>query len=269
MSVFFAVDGDCSAGSGQETPLRSVNFGMEPDPSMAHWGPCPRRHGILHYVTSGMGYFDGQPVSAGQGFYIAPGVIHEYHSSADEPWRYYWVMFDGGEETVGRIIQPDRNGIFGFGFTDELIGIYDRLKRYLPVLNRYEAMSALNAILGLHARGVRGEAGGGAGNPVIRSAKSFIEANLASGCTVTGIADALHICDRYLYNLFMKHLGVPPKRYIDERRMCAARGLLSGTDIPVGLVASAVGFPDPAQFSRFFARHEGISPTGYRDKMKG
>ena len=95
MSVFFAVDGDCSAGSGQETPLRAVNFGMEPDPSMAHWGPCPRRHGILHYVTSGMGYFDGQPVSAGQGFYIAPGVIHEYHSSADEPWRYYWVMFDG------------------------------------------------------------------------------------------------------------------------------------------------------------------------------
>lgn len=263
MSIYFAVNTDSSA------PIRIVNFGIEPNSEMAHWGPCRRRSQILHYVSKGRGYFNGMPVSANQGFYISPEGVYEYHSSEEEPWQYFWLMFDGteAEKLVLSVIHPDDNGVFNFGFADKLAKLYDGMKPLIAMLNHYEALSAFYTIIGMHQResnlkGVNGE------NPLVRSAKSYIETNYASGCTVADTARAMHLSDRYLYNLFVKHTGTTPKQYINNCRITAARALLSSSDLAIGKVAEAVGFKDQSQFSRFFVFHEKISPSDYRKNSR-
>jgi two-component system response regulator YesN len=47
-------------------------------------------------------------------------------------------------------------------------------------------------------------------------------------------------------------------------RMERAAELLTSTDLPVREVAARVGYRQPAQFAKAFARRHGVAPTEYR-----
>lgn len=58
--------------------------------------------------------------------------------------------------------------------------------------------------------------------------------------------------------------GTSPTAMLDARALLEARRLLLYSGLSVGQIADAVGFEDPAYFSRFFAQHVGVSPRGFR-----
>jgi AraC family transcriptional regulator of adaptative response / methylphosphotriester-DNA alkyltransferase methyltransferase len=51
-------------------------------------------------------------------------------------------------------------------------------------------------------------------------------------------------------------------------RMARAAELLRGGGIPVGVVARAVGYRQPAQFSKAFRRHHGCPPSVVRSEAR-
>jgi len=55
-----------------------------------------------------------------------------------------------------------------------------------------------------------------------------------------------------------------PAAMLDERALLEARRLLLYSTLSVAEVGYAIGFEDPAYFSRFFARHTGRSPRDWR-----
>lgn len=58
--------------------------------------------------------------------------------------------------------------------------------------------------------------------------------------------------------------GTSPAAMIDERALLEARRLLLYSNLSVAEIAYAVGFGDPAYFSRFFTRHAGRPPRAWR-----
>jgi len=64
--------------------------------------------------------------------------------------------------------------------------------------------------------------------------------------------------------VFKQETGLTPRRWLEERRMEAARQYLSGTSKSVSEIATAVGYTDPFYFSRVFRRHFGQPPLRYR-----
>ncbi len=60
--------------------------------------------------------------------------------------------------------------------------------------------------------------------------------------------------------------GSSPAAMLDARALLEARRLLLYSNLSVGEVADAVGFEDPAYFSRFFARHVGTPPRAFRER---
>ena len=61
--------------------------------------------------------------------------------------------------------------------------------------------------------------------------------------------------------------GEPASRLIGARVMREARRHLVYTSLPVTTIAYALGFADPAHFSRVFSRTEGLSPRAFREHM--
>ncbi|BBD03442.1 MULTISPECIES: helix-turn-helix domain-containing protein [Sphingobium] len=63
--------------------------------------------------------------------------------------------------------------------------------------------------------------------------------------------------------------GSSPAQMLDDRALLEARRLLLYSQLSVTEIAYAVGFEDPAYFSRFFTRHVGQPPRAYRAAREG
>jgi len=86
--------------------------------------------------------------------------------------------------------------------------------------------------------------------------------------TVASLAGRLHLHRSALFRLFRRHLGYGPDAFLTRYRLDRARELLGRPDRRIGEVAYAVGFRDPATFSRAVRRHLGLTPSEVRRAMR-
>lgn len=86
--------------------------------------------------------------------------------------------------------------------------------------------------------------------------------------SVSAYADALGYSRRTLVRAVRAATGETPKGFIDKRVVLEAKRLLAHTDLPIGRVGVAVGFPDAANFSKFFQLHAGATPVAFRAEMR-
>ncbi|MCS7458947.1 AraC family transcriptional regulator [Paenibacillus doosanensis] len=92
----------------------------------------------------------------------------------------------------------------------------------------------------------------------------YIEARLAQDLTVEQLSQHAHFHPNYFIRMFKRYMGLPPMRYIHERRMENAQQLLASTELQIGEVAQRSGFGDGSYFSAAFKKSTGLSPTDYR-----
>ena len=251
----------------EDEELHISAFGVEWIGENARWGPCRRQKGIIHYVLSGKGYFNGQLVCENQGFYIAPSSFSEYYPDKEDPWNYFWI--DASSEFAQRYIQPvanpDENGIFDYGFKGKLLTIIDKIMSVNQPMGTIESLAFAFSILKLHTP----SADVSRSRQYVLQAKNFIENSLNKQITVYDVADAISIHDRYLYTLFVRYEGISPKEYILKRKIEMAQDLLGNTGLSIMEVSVASGFPDVYSFSRMFKSKTGISPTKFRKTISG
>jgi len=62
--------------------------------------------------------------------------------------------------------------------------------------------------------------------------------------------------------------GRSAKQLIDDRVALEAKRLLAHTDEAVAEIGRVLGFPEPTNFGRFFAREVGVSPGHFRAKIR-
>lgn len=68
---------------------------------------------------------------------------------------------------------------------------------------------------------------------------------------------------------FTRAMGVPPWQYALEAKMETASRLLRDTSLSVQAIAFAVGYSDPPQFRRIFAKWSGqLTPSEYRARIR-
>ncbi|MFE0754370.1 helix-turn-helix domain-containing protein [Inquilinus sp. NPDC058860] len=81
---------------------------------------------------------------------------------------------------------------------------------------------------------------------------------------VEDYARALAVSPKRLWAACRRVAGAPPARLIQDRLLLEAKRLLLYTNVSVAEAAYALGFNDPAYFSRLFAKETGRSPRAFR-----
>lgn len=102
---------------------------------------------------------------------------------------------------------------------------------------------------------------------LIRMFNFLIEGHFKTKHTVAEYAEMLHKSPKTLSNIFSKTGFKTPLQYIHDRKMLEARRLLQHSDQSIKGVAFEIGFEDIQTFSRFFKKHEGVSPSEYRNSL--
>ncbi len=83
--------------------------------------------------------------------------------------------------------------------------------------------------------------------------------------SVTQIAKRFHYNPDYLNRLFQKEFGQSLKSFMDTVRMGQIKTMLLNTTDPLQVVAQKCDFEDYKYFLKFFKRHQGISPSAFRN----
>jgi AraC-like DNA-binding protein len=101
-------------------------------------------------------------------------------------------------------------------------------------------------------------------NALVRDALDIIDRRYAEYIGPAEIARELGRHPAYLTNLVREATGKSLGTWLIERRLGAARVLLSKTDDSVGDIAAAVGYVDVSHFARYFTRRYGTPPARWR-----
>ncbi|MEI9936604.1 MAG: AraC family transcriptional regulator [Pseudomonadota bacterium] len=168
------------------------------------------------------------------------------------------------------------------GLRTNAVGIQDPVMRGLAmaVLPAFQDPGAgtalfLDAIaLALHAHvmftygGVLGERSSvraGLAPWQLRRAHEFIEANLARDPSIADLARECRLSASHFARAFRQATGMPPHRWLTQRRVERAKELLLLERSPdLTQIALACGFVDQSHLTRVFARYEKYSPGKWR-----
>ncbi len=91
-----------------------------------------------------------------------------------------------------------------------------------------------------------------------------IEDRLETGTTLDELATVAGLSKYHFARSFKSATGTPPHRYILERRLHRARGLLKDSDLPIAEIALMSGFASQEHLTTCFRRHLGSTPASYR-----
>lgn len=131
------------------------------------------------------------------------------------------------------------------------------------------ALSA--AVIGLVARALAGEThgSGAAESDLFRRFEALLEEHHLKRWSVAEYADALSVTPTHLNRITRAATGDTASHLILNRLIREARRNLVYTNLPVSTIAYALGFEDPAYFSRVYASATGLSPSAFREQVHG
>lgn len=94
--------------------------------------------------------------------------------------------------------------------------------------------------------------------------KELIYANIKTRHQVKFYASLLNVTPNHLNKSVKSSTGKSATKWIEETILLEAKYLLFQTTLSVSEIAMQVGHEDHSYFSRFFKKHEGLTPVQYR-----
>jgi AraC family transcriptional regulator len=105
---------------------------------------------------------------------------------------------------------------------------------------------------------------GGLSGRRLKAVLDFIEENLQRRMTLRHLAERSGVSIRHFERAFRQSIGVPPHRYVLERRIAAAQNLLRRTHLTIDEIAAQAGFDSSSHLALTFRRRFGCSPAAFR-----
>lgn len=102
------------------------------------------------------------------------------------------------------------------------------------------------------------------GDARLRRALEFMSADLSADLGLKEIAREAGISAFHFARMFRQATGRPPRAFLTDLRLEAARGMLERSDVPVAEVSRLVGYPTPRNFNTAFSRRHGTTPGAWR-----
>jgi AraC-like DNA-binding protein len=95
----------------------------------------------------------------------------------------------------------------------------------------------------------------------------YIEEHLADEVSLASLAHLVQLSPYHFSRAFKQSFGVPPHRYLTDRRVERAKRLLAQRQLSVTEIALEVGFSEASSFTAAFRKSTGETPTDYRRSL--
>lgn len=105
-------------------------------------------------------------------------------------------------------------------------------------------------------------------HPEMNRIIEYLEGHYAEEITLKSLADLICMDASYVSDLFKRKTGLTLTHYVQQRRIQAAKMLLSETERTVSDIGHQVGFENDNYFIKIFRRWCEVTPNEYRKNQK-
>ena len=107
-------------------------------------------------------------------------------------------------------------------------------------------------------------------NTLDEKVRAWLDANIYTEFSLDDVAAAFGVSKMHVIRVFRKRFGITPMQYVIERRIGAAKSLLTGTVMPIKEIAALLRYSGTQHFSTSFKSAVGCTPGQYRKaKVRG
>jgi AraC-like DNA-binding protein len=214
-------------------------------------------------------------VAPGQLAVILPHEPHRYGACDDRPWTIYWCHAAGRvAHRLGGILRSEFSSpVLDVGDQSRLIRLFEEITAELEkgygVDHLIQASMTLAHLLGLAMAIRRPESAHASASLRVQGAIRYMNERKHEQIRIPEIAGMFNLSASHFCAVFKKATGFPPLDYFVRLKLRSACELLDGSRLPVKEIADELGFADALYFSRVFHKVYGMSPTEYRNTVKG
>ena len=231
----------------------------------------------LVYITKGSGYFSSQSckmqkINAGTMILLFPGEWHSYYPDSETGWDEYWVGFRGVhiDRRVEKRFFTREEPLQHIGLSATIVGLYeDILKFASQEKTGYQEMisSIVLHILGTVYYKRRNNSFTNAYVvDKINEARILMKEQVENPLTPEEIASRLGLGYSWFRRMFKEYTGVSPAQYQLQQKLLKAKELLTSSSMNISEIAYSLKFENAGQFSTFFKKKEGVTPSEFRER---
>lgn len=229
----------------------------------------------LVYISKGGGLFESQSckrqkVEAGTILLLFPDEWHTYEPDKDSGWYEYWVGFKGlhMDKRVENDFFNKKSPIYHLGLSATIIGLYEDTLNYASQEKAgYQQIisSMVTYLLGLvYYRNRNAVFNNSFAVGKINEARAIMKQQIEHNISPVTIAENLGVSYSWFRKMFKKYADVSPAQYQANLKCLRSKELLETTDMNITEIAYRLNFDNAGQFSTFFRKRTGISPSEYR-----
>lgn len=98
----------------------------------------------------------------------------------------------------------------------------------------------------------------------LRRVLDYIEVHLGEDTSLRQLAEVARLSPDHFATLFRQSVGMPPHRYVLERRIARAKELLASMQLTLTEIGFALGYTSQPHFITMFRKLTGMTPGAYR-----
>jgi len=226
----------------------------------------------IEYILSGCGHVeigDRQfSPKAGDTYCLPQGKDHHYYSDRKAPWKKIWINLSGSYvEELLRQFDLTHTYYFPALDTSDLLQKFQYYAEHPNGAHTTEKCVALLTQL-LHRMSLALSASEQPARTPVQAMLDYIEQHETDAIRLEQLAAVAGKSSSQAERLFRTAIGMPPYRYVLNRKLTLACQLLTETGMSVRDIAAYLSFEDEFYFSGLFRRKIGVSPTHYRKTAK-
>ncbi len=247
------------------------------------WEFAAHRHARLHQVLliesgGGNATLEGR-VHALKPNYVVNVAVGHVHGFSFEPGTQGWVLTIAAEILDETLLASE--GLRGVLAQSAVVRGTPQIRATMKQIfaeyagrnfGRAHILRALSAAqIGLVARELASDRqeSGATDSDLFRRFEALLERHHLERRSVSDYAAALSVTATHLNRVTRAATGDTASHLILNRMIREARRSLVYTNLPIATIAYALGFDDPAYFSRIYSAATGLSPRAFRAQLHG